>query len=271
MNAQLFNTPAPPTGPLAGLGVIITRPVRQAALFAQKLGLLGARPIIFPAILIEPPTDRTSLDAALRHLAEYDGVFFVSANAVEYGLPQELTWPANVAAYAPGPGTAAVLIDMGVGAVRYPPDDYASEGLLALPTLQQVKGQRFAIFRGNGGRELLGDTLVARGATVDHVTCYHRAAPSGNAEGLAALLQRGEAHALTLTSSEGVRNLWHVLDAPSRTHMQALPTFTAHPRVSTAARECGLAVHETGAGDTGLISGLLEWFAQHPLPSKARS
>ena len=254
-------------GQLAGVGVIITRPVRQAGPFAQKLGVLGARPIVFPAIIVLPPEDRGALAQAHRELARYDGVFFVSANAAEYGVPQGIAWPAGLPAYAPGPGTAATLTDLGVAEVRFPPGDHDSEGLLALPPLQHVHGQRFAIFRGDGGRELLGDTLRARGAAVDYVSCYRRSAPASG-EGLMALLARGEADALTLTSSEGVGNLWEVLDTTSRERLRRLPTFTTHPRISAAARAKGLAVIESASGDTGLIGGLLEWFSRHPVAAR---
>lgn len=257
--------PAAGRGPLADAGIIITRPARQAGMFAEKLGVMGARPIVFPAIVVLPPVDRSNLDAAHAQLPAYNGVFFVSSNAAEYGVPQGVHWPRGVPAYAPGPGTAAVLTDLGVGDVRYPATSHDSEGLLALPALQAVRGQRFAIFRGDGGRELLGTTLVSRGATVDYVACYRRTPPETGAEGLAAVLKVGDAHALTLTSTEGIDNLWRVLDADSCVRLRRLRTFASHPRVVEAARAHGLAVHPTGAGDMGMIAALLEWFALHPV------
>ena len=47
-----------------------------------------------------------------------------------------------------------------------------------LPELADLRGKRVLIFRGDGGREQLGDTLRARGAHVDYVACYRRAAPA---------------------------------------------------------------------------------------------
>ena len=51
-------------GPLAGIGVIVTRPARQAAGLASQLATLGAAPIVFPAIAILPPADDASLARA---------------------------------------------------------------------------------------------------------------------------------------------------------------------------------------------------------------
>jgi uroporphyrinogen-III synthase len=257
-------TQGPPRGPLDGVGVIVTRPARQAGAFAQKLGVLGARPIIFPAIVILPPDDRTSLDVAHRMLASNAAAIFVSANAAEYGVPHT-PWPAGVDAYATGPGSAAALTDLGVPGVAFPGERHDSEGLLALPGLCNVAGKRIAIFRGDGGRDLLGDTLRARGATVDFVTCYRRAPPTAGIEGLRAVLQAREAHALTLTSSGGAQNFVAVLDDASRAIVAALPSFATHPCIAATARALGLRAVDAASGDAGLTGALLQWFAEHPL------
>ncbi len=256
----------PRVGPLADLGIVVTRPARRAATFAQKLEAMGARAIVVPAIVILPPAERGTLDDALAHLARYDGVFFVSGNAVEYGVPAPGAWPAGLPAYAPGPATAAELIDMGIAPVRYPEHSQDSEGLLALPELAAIRGKRFLILRGDGGRELLGATLRARGAVVDAVSCYRRVAPSGLAQGLIELVARGAVQALTVTSSEAVRNLWTMLDEPTRVRLRAVPTFAPHPRIAEAARALGLAVITTAPGDMGLVAALLDHFAAAPTP-----
>jgi uroporphyrinogen-III synthase len=250
--------------PLAGVGVIVTRPARQAGLFAQKLGVLGARPIVFPAIVILPPDDPRPLAELHRALASYDIAIFVSSNAAEYGVPAR-PWPASVAAFAPGRGSAAALTDRGVPDVRWPDLRHDSEGLLARPELANVAGKRVAILRGEGGRTLLADTLRARGARVDEVACYRRVAPTAGIDGLRALLGRGEADALTLTSSEGADNFVHVLNAHALAAVRELPTFATHPRIAARARELGLRAIECDSGDAGLVAALLQWFAAHPL------
>jgi len=249
-------------GPLAGIGVIVTRPARQAAGLASMLAAMGATPIVFPAIVILPPADGAPLARAHASLASYDAAVFVSANAAEYGAPGE--WPRNVVAYATGPGTADALRAVRVPDVTIPQTTYDSEGLLALPELSDLRGKRIAIFRGEGGRDHLADALRARGAHVDCVDCYRRRRPESGAGGVAEALLAGRAHALTVTSSEGLDNLRALLDERALDVLRQMPTFVPHPRIAEHARVHGFRAVSTASGDAGLVAGLLEWFAQNP-------
>lgn len=257
MSVEPPASPAEP--PLAGFGIIVTRPARQAAGFAEKLVALGAAPILFPAIVIHPPDDRAALDRVHAELSSYDFAFFVSSNAVEYGAPARGGWPARLAVFAPGPGTAEALIAVGAPHVRIPTTTFDSEGLLALPELADATGKRAIVFRGDGGRETLGDTLQARGAHIDYASCYRRAKPDSSAEGLMQALRERRAHALTVTSSEGLDNLWEIVGDEGRALLASLPVFVPHTRIAARARALGLDARETAAGDAGLLAGLLEW------------
>ncbi|MCC7326047.1 MAG: uroporphyrinogen-III synthase [Burkholderiales bacterium] len=264
MNAPPPNTAVSSRGPLHGAGIIVTRPARQAAGLAAQLSTLGATPLVFPAIVILPPTNRRALERAHAALDRYDIAIFVSANAVEYGVPPAERWPARLQAFAPGPGTASALVAAGVADVMIPRTSFDSEGLLALPALADVAGCDVVIFRGEGGRDVLGEGLRARGARVAYVECYRRAAPASGVDGLVEALREGRMHALTLTSSEGADNLWRILDADARALLQQLPSFLPHPRIAEHARRLGLSAIATEGSDAGLIAGLLEWFASHP-------
>lgn len=250
------------SGALRGARILVTRPARQAAGLAQQIAVLGGKPIIFPAIVILPPVDRSALERVQRDLARYDYAVFVSANAVEYGVGDPASWPANLVALAPGPGTASALAAVGVTNVRIPATTMDSEGLLELPELSEVTGKRVVVYRGGGGRDLLGETLVARGATVDYVDCYRRVKPHGDFSAMAAAWTAGEIDALTLTSSEGLDNLWQLFGDPARTKMAATPTFVPHDRIAELARSLGFGrVTVTAPTDAGLLASLLEYFA----------
>lgn len=247
--------------PLAGRGVLVTRPARQAAGLAQKIAVLGGVPLIFPAIAILPPADAAPLARAHAELSAYDVAVFVSGNAVEYGAPDPRRWPAGLRALAPGPGTAEALAAVGILGATIPATSFDSEGLLELPELADLRGKRVVIFRGDGGRDLLGDALRSRGAQVDYVACYRRVRPQGGAEGVAEAFRDRRIDAVTLTSSEGLQNLWLLADDGTRARWRALPTFVPHSRIAERARELGLDVVVTAGGDAGLIAGLLEWAA----------
>ena len=255
-----------PPGPLDGIAVLVTRPVRQAAGLVRRLAALGAAPVAWPAIVILPPADADALARVQATLDRYDIAIFVSANAAEFGVGDPLRWPASLAPFAPGPGTAEALAAVGIGNARVPATTFDSEGVLALPELEDVRGKRVVVFRGDGGRETLGDTLRARGASVDYVACYRRAAPSPSAAAsLVATLRERPIHAITITSSEGLDNLLDALGSGARALLAGVPLFVPHPRIAAHARDRGWTAIATPGGDAGLIGGLLEWFAAHPL------
>jgi uroporphyrinogen-III synthase len=256
------------SGSLRGAGVVITRPARQAAGLAREIAALGGQPLIFPAIAILPASDAAALRAVQRDLARYDIAIFVSANAVEYGVGDPATWPARILTLAPGPGTAAALSAVGIRNVRTPVTTMDSEGLLALPELEAVASKRVVIFRGDSGRELLRSALEARGARVTQVECYRRARPESGAAGLLEAWRERRIDAVTLTSSEGLDNLWAILDKEGRGDLAATPTFVPHERIAEHARAFGLRnVIVTPPADAGLLASLLEYFASHQRPS----
>ncbi|WP_438895058.1 uroporphyrinogen-III synthase, partial [Bacillus cereus group sp. BC243] len=83
-----------------------------------------------------------------------------------------LNWPTAPRYFAIGRSTALALHTVSGSDVRYPLDRETSEVLLQLPELQTLIGKRALILRGNGGRELLGETLRERGADVTFCECY---------------------------------------------------------------------------------------------------
>jgi uroporphyrinogen-III synthase len=260
--SDLPQGPATGLGPLRGAGVVITRPAKQAAVLAQQVAALGGTPIICPAIVIAPPADRAPLASALRELLNYDFAVFVSTNAVEHALADAGPWPAQIVAFAPGPSTAMALREAGVTSVRSPDCGTDSEALLALPELSDLAGKRVVIFRGNGGRELLGSSLRSRGATVDYIECYRRVRPASGVAGLAEAWSEGRVDAVTITSSEGLENLWDMLDATTRARFARTATFVPHPRIAETARALPLEnVIVTEPTDAGLLASLVKYFA----------
>jgi uroporphyrinogen-III synthase len=136
-----------------------------------------------------------------------------------------------------------------------------SEALLATPQLGahlgDFAGKRIAILRGDGGRALLGDTFVARGAEVEYITCYRRLLPQPPAKPW----KTGDLAAVTVSSSQGLENLFEVLDPAM---LRATPLFVPHPRIADRAR--ALEVREVvlaGHSDAQMLEGLMAYFQTH--------
>lgn len=257
--------PAPPgPGPLAGRGIVITRPAAQAAPLAERLVAAAAVPIFFPLIEIRPLADPAAARERLAAVADFDLVVFVSANAVEHGcalLPAGAPLPPTVTLAAVGLGTARALQARGYARVVLPEDRYDSEGLLERPEFTAVAGRRVLIVRGRGGRELLAESLRDRGATVEYAECYERLPPATPVEVLLGAWARGELHAVTITSSEGLRHLHALLPEAGRAALRATPLFVTHERMRETALDFGVDdVVLAAPGDAGLLRALMHYY-----------
>lgn len=244
---------------LAGLRIAVTRPRDQAGALAQAITEAGGQPILFPLLQIGPPADAQPLRDAATHLDRLQLLVFISPTAVHHGMPALLAQgplPGTLKVAAVGQGSAAALRKLGVSAVLAPTDQFDSEHLLALTELNDVAGWRIAIFRGENGRELLGDTLKARGAQVEYIPCYRRLKPVRGADQL--LAERPDM--VTVTSSEALGYLWEMADEAARAHLITLPLFAPHERIAAAARALGWhEAYATAGGDAGLLAGLKDW------------
>lgn len=238
---------------LRGRGILVTRPRAQAAPLARLIEQAGGRALLFPAIEIEdvaPPP-------ALSRLHEFDLAIFVSPTAVAKAMPQIAAWPERVRVAAVGAGTRRALEKFGVTQIITPKSGADSEALLATRELGDVAGKRIAILRGDGGRALLGDTFVERGAKVEYVTCYRRLVPNPPARPWRA----GDLAAVTVSSSQGLENLFAVLDPGM---LRSTPLFVPHARIAERAR--ALAVREVvlaGHSDGEMLERLVAYFRSH--------
>ena len=250
--------------PLAGKGVVVTRPAHQAQALARLIEAAGGRPVPFPAIEIREVEDPQPFLNVVDRLDEFDLAIFISPNAVNWAIRpilQRRTLPPRLKMAAIGGASVKALQRHGVSGVIAPRGRYDSEALLDLRELAAPAGMRVVIFRGQGGRELLGETLSARGAQVEYAECYRRSRPDLDPAPLLEAWARNELDAVTVTSSDGLRNLFEMVGAPGRAHLLRTPLFVPHPRIAETAR--GLAVGKvivTGPGNEGLLAGLTDYF-----------
>jgi len=252
--------------PLAGRRVVVTRPAGQTAHMEALIRAAGGEPVVFPALEIFDVADLQPVLALIDRLDAFDLAIFISANAVNKALAlvrARRVWPAGLRVATVGRGSERELRRGGFAAVIAPSERFDSEALLDQPELKGVQGKRVVIFRGEGGRDLLGDTLSERGAVVEYAECYRRGRPQADVAPLLALAARRELDAITVTSNEGLANLHDMLDQAGSRWFKQTPLFAPHERIAAAARALGVqTVVLTAPGDEGLVAGLIEFFAK---------
>ena len=202
----------------------------------------GFEAVRLPAIEILEPLSRYELEAVSDELDSYDLAVFVSVNAVQKGVEYILDrrdWPEHTAIATVGARSAEALLPYGLSTDYVPAHQFNSEALLALDELQDMSGQRVVIFRGNGGREHLHDTLLERGAEVDYVEVYRRACPLADEAAMLALLQPGYLAAITVTSNETLQNLYDMAGSAGQPLLRELPLIVVSGRQAALATRLG--------------------------------
>lgn len=270
-----------PDVPLRGRRVLVTRPAHQAAGFMAELRSLGAEPISFPTIAIQPAADTRPLDEAIRRIGDwagqqrkpsnpdhrdrprlaqrqppYDWLVLTSVNGVtafwdrleRAGLDSRCLASLRIAAI--GPATAAALKQRSI-TPDLVPEEYTAEGVLAaFDRAGPILGQRFLLARADIARKTLAEGLQQRGAQVDEIAAY-RTVP----------VEHGPlpppADIVTFTSSSTVQGYVNCLAGRSPAEvLQNSQVVCIGPITAATARELGLPV--TAVAEEFTIGGVLE-------------
>lgn len=251
---------------LDGRCIVVTRPAEQAGGLCRAIRAAGGEALLFPVLAIGPVADAGPLNDIVDHLDDFDIAFFVSPNAVRHALDSLVArrqWPAGLRVATVGKGSERELRRHGFERVIAPQSGFDSESVLALPEFaaEAVAGRRVLVFRGDGGRDLLGDTLLERGAEVVFVPCYRRYRPDIDPSPILDRALEATLDALLLTSSEGVGNLVEMVGSAGMQTLRDVPVFAPHPRIVEHARAAGFRnVFETEAGEDGMLRALVSHF-----------
>jgi uroporphyrinogen-III synthase len=225
-----------PAGPatLHGLRVLVTRPAAQAAGLCQLLEARGADVRRLPLQAVEPARQPATIARALADGRGADAWIFTSVNAVQHARQLDAgIWPRAIAV---GAATAAALERLGLVAA-IPQQAHNSEGVLALPDLQDGAGRRYAVITGEGGRTLIADTLRSRGAEVATIAVYRRVdlphQPDVVAQAVAGV------DVAIVTSGEALAHLLQLMPAGQRAALLRLQLVAPSRRVVEQARQLG--------------------------------
>ena len=189
--------------------VLITRPGAQGKALCEALERAQVACEHIPAInILENPNKLPEQKIVSLFLAS-ELIIAISANAVNYCklLTPKIT--KNTPVLAIGKSTQQVLIQH----KNYHeqqivlPKEYSTEGLLQLEILQQIKNRKIALICGVGGRELLEQVLIERGAVCTRIETYQRMYPGENEAKLQQQLAVNDFNKVVITSGQALENL----------------------------------------------------------------
>ncbi|KTD59940.1 uroporphyrinogen-III synthase [Legionella shakespearei] len=226
---------------LCGLRILNTRPQGQAQQLSQEITAAGGVAIECPALELAA-SDTDWLDS-LPDLNQVHHAIFVSPNAVHYALSQleqnNIRWLGQINTIAIGKGTAKALNSFQIQANDIPemPD---SEHLLALETLEQLKNQTVLLFKGEGGRTLIEESLRARGAELFSLVVYQRKMPVIQPQLIYSLWHDDAVDIILFTSEQSMRNLFKMFDRESHNWLRHKPCLVISERLAREASLLGM-------------------------------
>ncbi len=259
--------------PLLGKRVLVTRPKHQAAGFMAALRDLGAEPIPFPTIEIQPSQEIQQLDQVLLNIVNwyhtlkdslippseppYHWIVLTSVNGVNafwerlqaLGFDSRILSLINIAAI--GPTTAKALQQRSI-TPDLVPDVYTAEGVLQ--AFEEVEGLRFLLPRADIARKTLAVGLTERGAFVQEIATY-RTVPKVDGP------RPPAADIVTFTSSSTVQGFVNCLSGQSPDDaLQHSQVVCIGPITASTAKDLGVRVD--AVADEYTIEGVLDALQQ---------
>ncbi|MEO4048433.1 uroporphyrinogen-III synthase [Pseudomonas sp. CAU 1711] len=259
---------------MSGWRLLLTRPAAECEALAATLAEAGVFSRSLPLLEIEALAETPEQRSTVLDLERYCALIVVSKPAARLGCallgrywPQP---PAGQRWFGVGAATAEILDRYlephGLSAVC-PAQGEDSEALLALPQLAQalqVPNPRVLLLRGEGGRELIAESLRERGVAVDYLQLYRRVLPHYPAGTLARLIEGERLNALLVSSAQGLDNLRQLAGA-AWGELARLPLLVPSPRVAELARAAGARhiIDCRGASAAAVVAAL----RAHPAPA----
>lgn len=257
--------------PLFRRQVLICRPERQGREFARRVELLGATPILVPAVEIREPPHWGPVDKAISELPTFDWLVFTSSNGVRslfqrlFCSGRDLRLLGRCRLAAIGPGTAQALREFHLHADVVPGTHRSEELAAALRTL--VAGKRILLARADRGRELLYEELSAV-ANVVQVAVYSQVDAKLEPGKRLECVRNGLIDYIPLTSSNIARSLLGGLDEACRAQLKNGKTriVSISPVTTAAIRNLGFDVASEARTYTtdGLIEAMIELARPEP-------
>jgi uroporphyrinogen-III synthase len=186
-------------------------------------------------------------------------VIFVSAAAAEFAdkIRPLTLWPYSKVITV-GKATTRIVQKLGLAATF--PQQQDSEGLLALPELSAVKNKTIIIVRGDGGRELLAETLRQRGANVHYIESYQRIWRTFEKK-ICQQWRIKQINCIVITSNALLESVVHLLDKSDDFWQNTCLWVVASKRIADKAKQLKLqnVINANGASDQAITAALVNY------------
>lgn len=241
-------------GPTPEWYVISLRPRGAHAAVRRAAARHGAGVVALSPWVVRARHDAAAGEAVARAL-EAPRVVFTSPVAVRCAAALQSLPPDLAGCCAVGAGTAAALRRAGVARVGVPAR-MDSEGLLAMPELQDLAGTDVGLVTAPGGRALLADALRARGARVLRADVYDRVDVDLDRRSVASLRALPAPAVLLLSSGGALARVLDALPADALDALRACAVAAASDRLVALAREAGFSrvARATGPAPAQLLA-----------------
>ncbi|MBU3615774.1 uroporphyrinogen-III synthase [Polynucleobacter sp. JS-Polo-80-F4] len=266
--------------------IVVTRPSGQArqlievltrAIDASGVGKRSLPEILsLPLLTIAPKSDEYLADHIATVLGGADLAIFVSPNAIESVMRLlERDWQDFSKKLIPigvmGGSSHLALKNHGIGLEENPTpiiipknnENWDSEGLWKeLQSLQwDWQNKKVVIFKGEGGRDWLADTLRKAGASVEAISTYSRIPLDVDNPAWQLVREMDLSKSLwLLTSSEAVRYLGDVMKDQFTQSLNLASALCPHHNIADAAEMIGFGeVFTSEPGDEALVKSTLAW------------
>ena len=253
------------------LHLLITRPEKQGLILMKKLAdnkLEACCQPLFDYQTKQVPAEiKRTLTTAPKNNELHTIVIFVSVAAVEYAnelLPLKHWQVKNFLTVGEATQKALLALDITANC----PKIHDSEGLLSLPELSniEIKNKAVIIVRGDGGRELIAETLKKRQAQVRYFESYQRVWRKlpGN---IVQQWQAKQINAIVVTSNAALEKLTELLLINKNAYWQTNCLWlVASQRIADNAIRLGLTqvINSQGANDEAILS-CLNQLNKHPI------
>jgi uroporphyrinogen-III synthase len=246
------STPSPSTAPW----VVSLRPAGDHAAMRRAAAAHGLRVVALSPWRIAVRDDPATR-LALRDALSADIVIATTPAAVRATATlSPLRAKRGQRFCAVGSATAAALRRAGI-ADTVSPERMDSEGLLALPLLQAVRGRSIGLLTAPGGRDRIGPALRDRGARVQRADVYAREPVALSPAALARLRTFDGPLLLPLSSGEALHTVLAAAPADIATRLRGARVLAASARLAALARDVGCIDVRIAAGPrpTQLLAG----------------